>query len=108
MIAPSRSPDPHPFRLAVDINELADGLGVSVRTIRTLMDGRQIPFTYIGERNLRFNLKAVQEWLDAQTTMPAGMVDGGPEHTDDLTEDMGQDVAQPAFPAANPAGRRAR
>ena len=106
MIAPSRSPDPHPFRLAVDINELADGLGVSVRTIRTLMDGRQIPFTYIGERNLRFNLKAVQEWLDAQTTMPAGMVDGGPEQEASIPDDLTEDVAPPANRAAS--GRAGR
>ena len=73
MIAPPRTPEPAPYRLAVDINELADSLTVSIRTIRTLMDEGQIPFTRIGKRCLRFNLKAIQAWLDAQTTTPVGM-----------------------------------
>jgi excisionase family DNA binding protein len=76
MIAPSRIPEPQPFRLAVDSAELADGLGVSVRTIAELVKQNQIPYCYVSKRCLRFNLKAVQAWLDSKTT-PAAMAPQG-------------------------------
>jgi excisionase family DNA binding protein len=79
MIAPSRQPESKTLRLAVNASELADGLALSVRTIMELVRENRIPHTYIGRHNFRFNLKAVQEWLDKLTVMPAEMSVGRPE-----------------------------
>jgi excisionase family DNA binding protein len=73
MIAPSRLPEPQPFRLALRADECADALGISERTLAAMVAADAIPHVYVGKRNLRFPVAALQKWLDAQTTMPAGM-----------------------------------
>ncbi len=97
MIAPARS-EPAPFRLAVDINELADGLGVSVRTVHTMVENNEIPHCYIGKRCLRFNLRAVQAWLDAKTI---GLVHPGHEEQRGLSGNTALDGAADAIRAAS-------
>ena len=48
--------------------EVADFLNVRPLRIYELVYARQIPFTKIGRRQLRFDPAAIQQWLDARTT----------------------------------------
>jgi excisionase family DNA binding protein len=57
------------LRRLVDIEQLADHLGVSVRHVRRLVSERRIPFHKWG-RLLRFDIDEVNKWLD-QTRVEA-------------------------------------
>ena len=98
MIAPSRLPEPTPFRLALRADEAADALGISPRTLAAMVAADAIPHVYIGQRNLRFPVAALQKWLDSGTAWPAGMVVVGPAHQASIPDDPATDAA----PAANP------
>lgn len=90
MIAPSRLPEPTPFRLALRADEAADALGISPRTLAAMVAADAIPHVYIGtsKHNLRFPVAALEKWLAAQTVTPGGMVastqagDGDGGHSD--------------------------
>ena len=58
-----------PLRRLVDIDELADHLGVSVRHVRRLVSERRIPFHKWG-RLLRFDVDQVNRWLDQTCVEP--------------------------------------
>jgi hypothetical protein len=66
-----------------------------------------IPHVYIGTRNLRFPVAALQKWLDAQTAMPAAMVVLGREQQDGLADDPNEEAPQGANRDAN-LGRQIR
>jgi excisionase family DNA binding protein len=50
------------------LNEVAQFLNVRPLRIYELVHSRQIPFTKIGRRQLRFDPTAIRQWLDARTT----------------------------------------
>ncbi len=50
------------------VNEVADFLNVRPLRIYELVQARQIPFTKVGLRQLRFDPAAIRQWLDARTT----------------------------------------
>ncbi len=50
------------------VEEVAAFLNVRPLRIYELVYGRQIPFTKIGLRQLRFDPAAIRQWLDARTT----------------------------------------
>jgi excisionase family DNA binding protein len=56
------------LRRLVDIRVLADYLGISPDTGYTMVSQRRIPYVKVG-RLLRFDLKAIDEWLDKKTVM---------------------------------------
>lgn len=99
MIAPARVSEPQPYRLALRADEAADALGISQRTLAAMVSADAIPHVYIGTRNLRFPVVALQAWLDAQTIMPAALVRTGHE----LNADSRDDLAGDTCPAANRA-----
>ena len=112
MIAPARTPEPMPYRLALTAAETADALGISERTLAAMTAAGEIPHSRIGRRNLRYPVAALQTWLAAQTTMPAGTADGvgvhGPEQEAGIPDDLSEEATSAANSAANRAGRRAR
>ena len=73
MIAPARLSEPQCYRLALRADEAADALGISARTLAAMVAADAIPHVYIGQRNLRFPIAALQAWLDAQTVLPTSM-----------------------------------
>lgn len=44
--------------------EVAERIGVDVRTIDALVDAGRIPHVRLGPNSLRFPWKAIEEWLD--------------------------------------------
>ena len=50
------------------VKEVADFLNVRPLRIYELVHTRQIPFTKIGLRQLRFDPVAIRQWLEARTT----------------------------------------
>jgi excisionase family DNA binding protein len=48
--------------------ELADVLNVRLTRVYELIHARQIPFTKVGPRQLRFDPAVIRQWLDARTT----------------------------------------
>jgi excisionase family DNA binding protein len=60
--------EPNPHRL-VDIRIVADYLDVAPDTVYTMVSSRRIPFVKVG-RLLRFDLKAIDEWIKQKTIMP--------------------------------------
>jgi excisionase family DNA binding protein len=57
------------LRRLVDIRVLADYLGISPDTGYTMVSQRRIPYVKIG-RLLRFDLKAIDEWISKNSVMP--------------------------------------
>ena len=47
----------------VDIETVAQSLGVGVRHVRRLVDGRRIPFVKVG-RYVRFDVDEVMDWVE--------------------------------------------
>jgi excisionase family DNA binding protein len=66
---PTTTSRPAGLRRLVDIEQLADHLGVSVRHVRRLVSERRIPFHKWG-RLVRFDIDEVNKWLD-QTRVEA-------------------------------------
>ena len=62
------------LRRFVDIEELAEHLGVSVRHVRRLVSERRIPFHKWGHL-LRFDIAEINAWLDTNKVEPSA---GGP------------------------------
>ncbi len=58
------------------VEEVANFLHVRPLRIYELVHGRQIPFTKIGLRQLRFDPAAIRQWLDARTTQSQGQASG--------------------------------
>ncbi len=50
------------------VREVAELLSVRPLRVYELVYARQIPFTKIGRRQLRFDPAAIRQWLDARTT----------------------------------------
>ena len=59
-----------PLPNLVDIDAIADKLGVTVRHVRRLVAERRIPYVKWGHL-LRFDPAAIASWLDAQRVEPA-------------------------------------
>lgn len=52
----------------LDVREVAQYLGLSVKTIYRLVDDRKIPFVKPGGiDSLRFDIKAIDKWIEKQT-----------------------------------------
>lgn len=54
----------------LDLNGAVDYTGLSESTIRDLVFKRAIPFTKV-DRRLRFDVKALDRWIEAKTTQVA-------------------------------------
>ena len=55
----------------LDIDGLADRLGVGERFVRRLVEERRIPFLKIG-RLVRFDVGDVEAWIASQRVEPSG------------------------------------
>lgn len=55
----------------LDIDGLADRLGVGERFVRRLVEERRIPFLKIG-RLVRFEVDDVEAWIASQRVEPSG------------------------------------
>ena len=53
----------------VTVRELAEYIGISQDTIYSHVSQRRIPFVKIG-RLLKFDLKAIDEWITQNSVMP--------------------------------------
>jgi len=51
-------------RNLVGIEQLEREIGIPIRTIRTLMQARRIPFLRLGRRTLYFDVQKVRDALD--------------------------------------------
>jgi len=54
------------------VQEVAQFLNVRPMRVYELVHARQIPFTKVGPRQLRFDPAAIRQWLDARTTQAQG------------------------------------
>ena len=50
----------------MNVDELAEYLGVSPQAVRHMVYRRQIPFIRLGAKRLRFDLAEINAWIDAQ------------------------------------------
>ena len=50
-----------------DKQEVADYLGVKIKTIDMWVSQRQIPFIKVGSRLVRFKPEKIEEWLEKQS-----------------------------------------
>jgi len=57
----------------LDIDGLADRLGVGERFVRRLVEERRIPYLKIG-RLVRFDAREVEEWIGSRRIEPSGPV----------------------------------
>ncbi len=73
-----QSPAP---RLLLRPQEAADALGISLRTVMGMVASNEIPFTRIGERNLRFPVDGLRDWVAKRTSWPTELLPSGPEQT---------------------------
>jgi excisionase family DNA binding protein len=62
-------------RLALRAPEAAAALGISLRSLMTLVKAGDVPFVRIGERSLRFPRAALERWLESKVNMD-GSADG--------------------------------
>jgi excisionase family DNA binding protein len=58
----------HPDRL-LDVDEVADSLGVTNRFVRRLVAERRIPFVKVG-KFVRFDPVEISQWIDRQRVEP--------------------------------------
>ena len=63
------------MKLVLRPQEAADALGVSLRTIMEWVKAGEIPTVRLGERNLRFPLDGLRDWVAQRTTWPTAMTD---------------------------------
>ena len=59
---------PQPLRLLLRPQEAADALGISLRTLMTMVERDEIPYVRIGVRNLRFSVDGLRTWIAARST----------------------------------------
>ena len=64
MATVTSSTSDHDLQL-LDVNQIADRLGVTPRFIRRLVDERRIPFCKLG-KFVRFDVAEVAAWVDAR------------------------------------------
>ena len=57
-------PTPPARHNLVGIEQLEREIGIPIRTIRTLMQARRIPFLRLGRRTLYFDVRKVRDALD--------------------------------------------
>jgi excisionase family DNA binding protein len=57
----------------LDIDGLADRLGVGERFVRRLVEERRIPYLKIG-RLVRFDAREVEEWISSRRIQPTGPI----------------------------------
>jgi excisionase family DNA binding protein len=88
----ARSNPTPPLPTLLDINQLAEHLGVTVRHVRRLVAERRIPYVKWGHL-LRFDPTAIAGWLDQQRIEPS-------TGTRPLSHPLG------IVPAAEPRDRR--
>lgn len=60
----TQSPTPPPALMTVD--EVATYLGMTPAAVRQMVYRRQLPFVRLGTRRLRFEVDAINAWLDDQ------------------------------------------
>ena len=76
------SDTPPPVRLLLRPQEASDALGVSLRTVMEWVRAGDIPVVRLGERNLRFPLDALRDWVAQRTSWPTAIVvPGDPEQS---------------------------
>ncbi len=63
----AKQPTPPPVKLTLSRDECALALGLSARTVDSMVKAGSIPFTRIGSR-VMFPLAALNAWLAARTT----------------------------------------
>ena len=56
-------------RRLLTVQEVADYLGISKDTAYSMVSQRRIPYVKIG-RLLKFDLRAIDEWIAQKTVMP--------------------------------------
>jgi excisionase family DNA binding protein len=61
-------------RILLRPQEAANALGVSLRTLMSLVTAGEVPHTRIGERNLRFPVDGLRAWVARRTTWPTELV----------------------------------
>ena len=57
-------------RLAVSVTEAAKALGISKSTAYSLVEQKILPCVRIGEKRIIIPVKALEEWLQAQSEPP--------------------------------------
>ncbi len=57
---------PSQRRALLDIDQAADYLGISARTMKTLHETRQVAHVRLGKRTLRFDPDDLDAYVDAQ------------------------------------------
>jgi excisionase family DNA binding protein len=62
------APSGHAQRL-LDVNEVADRMGVTVRFVRRLVAQRRLPYRKLG-KFVRFEPTEVEDWLEARRVDP--------------------------------------
>ena len=91
-------------RLLLRPQEAANALGVSLRTLMSLVTSGEIPHTRIGERNLRFPLDGLREWVARRTTWPTELVTGAdPREPQQVTQRFCSATARGQRPARKPS-----
>jgi excisionase family DNA binding protein len=63
----ARSDDGHDLPVLMNIAQVAEHLGVSVRHVRRLVSERRIPYVKWGHL-LRFDPRAIGKWINSQET----------------------------------------
>jgi excisionase family DNA binding protein len=98
---PRPTPDPPPatrlglrsheaaYRLLFRPQECANSLGVSLRTVMSLVAENAIPYVRLGERNLRFPVDALRDWLAQRTTWPTALTSVGSAPSGETAGDPG-------------------
>ncbi len=103
-----RTPPPAPAapRLLLRPSEAAASLGISERTLMSMISAGDVPVTRIGERCLRLPLDGLRQWVARRTQWPAGaeIVPGGSELSAANAADVGVSGSGAAAGAANQQG----
>jgi excisionase family DNA binding protein len=91
------APEPSAPRLLLRPQECADALGVSLRSVMTMVANGEIPHTRIGERCLRFPVEGLRAWVARRTTWPTELVPSGHEQAP-FSQGFPAATAMPAAP----------
>ncbi len=94
-------------RLLLRPQEAANALGVSLRTLMSLVTSNEIPHTRIGDRNLRFPLDGLREWVARRTIWPTELALGAdPREPQPVTQRLcGADRSASSGPRENDQNR---
>lgn len=69
MLVKSTTPESTPAPLALRTREAAAALGVSERTLQSLVSAGEVPHVRVG-RAVLFPVRELRDWLTAQTSAP--------------------------------------